>query len=52
MQNSGTNRTTYPRSGINELIDLADRSATDPKVARETYQFLLALVPAKGQGGQ
>ena len=40
-----------PRFGFSELMDLAD-CAADPKVYRETQEFLPAHVPGQGAGIQ
>ena len=42
-----------PRVGFSELMDLADcAAAADPKVSRETQEFLPAHVPGQGAGIQ
>jgi hypothetical protein len=41
-----------PRAGFSELMALADCAAKDPKVFRETQEFLPAHVPGQGAGIQ
>jgi hypothetical protein len=41
-----------PRFGFSELMDFAGCAAADPKVSRETQEFLPAHVPGQGAGIQ